>query len=71
MGSLKTLRSLLINNTIFQVMDLLSIEVVANLTMANPEVDPEVSPKVDHPVCLAVLLPQVTESILVTELIQE
>ena len=36
--------------------------------MISPEVDLEVNPEVDHLMGLAVLLPQVTESILVTEL---
>ena len=69
MGSLETPRSLLIKSTICQVMDPLVIEVAVNPAMKSPEVDPEVSLKVDHLVGLAVLLPQVTESILVTELI--
>ena len=50
-------------------MDPLSIKVVAKPIMRIPEVDPEVSLEVDHLVGLAVLLPQVTESILATELI--
>ena len=37
--------------------------------MRRPEVDPEVSLEVDHLMGLAVLFPQMTESILVTELI--
>ena len=50
-------------------MDPLGIEVAANLTMRSPEVDPEGSLEVDHLMGLAVFLPQVAESILVTELI--
>ena len=48
---------------------LLNIEVIIILTMRSPEVDPEVNPEADHLMDLAVLLPKVTEFILVTGLV--
>ena len=49
-------------------MDPLSIKVTVIPTIRNPEVDPEVNLEADHPMGLAVLLPEVTESTLATGL---
>ena len=66
MSSLETLKSIPINSATHWVMDPLSIKVMVILTIRNPEVDPEVNLEADHLMGLAVLLPKVTESILVT-----
>ena len=66
--NLETLKSILINSTTRRVMGPLSIKVMVILTIQNPEVGPEGNLEADHLVGLAVLLPKVTESILVTGL---
>ena len=68
MRNLETLENLLINSATHQVMDPLSIKVMVIPTITNPEIDPEINLEADHLMGLAVLLPEVTESILVTGL---
>ena len=65
MRNLKTLKSYLINSATHQVVDPLSIKMMVILITRNPEVDPEVNLEAG----LAVLLPKVRESILVTGLV--
>ena len=67
--NLATLKSIPIHSTIHQVMGLLNIEVIIIPTIRSPGVDPEVNLEADHLVDLAVLLPEVTEFILVTGLV--
>ena len=67
--NLETLKSILINSAAHQVMDPLSIKVMVIQTIRNQEVDPEVNLEADHLMGLAVLLPEVTESIPVTGLV--
>ena len=69
MRNLETLKSILINSTTHQVMGLLNIRVIIILTIRSPEVDLEVNLGANHLVDLPVLLPEVTEFILVTGLI--
>ena len=69
MRNLETLNSIPIHSAAHQVMGLLNIEVIIILTIRSPEVDPEVNLEADHLMDLAVLLPKVTEFILVTGLV--
>ena len=66
MRTLEILRSILINNTMHQLTYPLNIKVMIILTAKSPEVDPEVNLEANHHMDLAVLLPEVTEFILVT-----
>ena len=63
------LKSILIHSAAHQVKGLLNIEVIIIPTIRSPKVDPEVNLEADHLVDLAVLLPEVTEFILVMGLI--
>ena len=56
------------NSTMHQMTDPLNVKVIIIPTTRSPEVDPEVNLEADHLVDLAVLLPDVTEFILVTGL---